>query len=186
MKISPHHHGKLLAGLFLFLCVADTRPESVLRVVREGGSGLELLTNGDFERGLGGRLAGWVPGPKGFILAAGEGRGGSQGLCCRNPEPTGWYGASQSIVLNRTNVFPLVVRGWSKALAVAGSSDNDYSLYLDLVYADGTPLWGQTANFQTGTHDWQQRQLMVLPQKPVKSLTLHCLFRNHSGPGLVR
>ena len=93
----------------------------------------------------------------------------------------GSYGASQTILLNRTNVLPLVIRGWSKALNVSGSSDNDYSLYADLIYTDGTPLWGQTANFRPGTHDWERRELVVLPEKPIKSLTLHCLFRNHSG-----
>ena len=52
---------------------------------------------------------------------------------------------------------------------------------MDIVYADGTPLWGQTANFTCGTHDWEQRQFVLLPDKPVKSLTLHCLFRGHTG-----
>ena len=51
---------------------------------------------------------------------------------------------------------------------MTGSPDIDYSLYLDLVYADGTPLWGQTAPFATGTHDWQRRQVVVFPEKPVQ------------------
>ena len=181
MKLPFQRHIWPRVALFLFSSLAVTRPEPVLRVLKNAGSGMELLTNGDFERAPAGGLADWVAGPKGFVVATGQGRRGSQGLYCHNPEATGWYGASQTLVLNRTNVFPLVVRGWSRALAVAGSSDNDYALYVDLVYADGTPLWGQTANFQTGTHDWQQRQLVVLPEKPVKSITLYCLFRNHAG-----
>jgi hypothetical protein len=52
---------------------------------------------------------------------------------------------------------------------------------VDLVYADGSPLWGQTASFHTGTHGWERRDLTILPAKPVRSLTLYCLFRGHTG-----
>src|SRR5208282_3710916 len=53
--------------------------------------------------------------------------------------------------------------------------------YVDLTYEDGTPLWGQTADFRCGTHDWEYRECVILPEKPVKSITLHCLFRGHAG-----
>jgi hypothetical protein len=85
------------------------------------------------------------------------------------------------VTLDRTNVAPIVVRGWSKGENVSGGADNDYSLYVDLTYADGTPLWGQTGNFRCGTHDWEKREFTILPDKPVQSLTLHCLFRGHAG-----
>ena len=114
-------------------------------------------------------------------MAEGEGRSGSIALACETTNTTVWCGASQTIPLNRTNVVPLVLSGWSKAEAVSGGTDSDYSLYVDILYQDGTPLWGQTAQFSVGTHDWQQRQITIYPEKPVKNLTLHCLFRNHSG-----
>jgi hypothetical protein len=152
-----------------------------MRVVKTSAPDNELIRNGDFESTSGANLANWAAGPKGFAAATGQGRNGSKALFCENPSGKGWYGASQTIVLNRTNALPLAVRGWSKAADLSGSSDSDYSLYVDLVYLDGTPLWGQTANFHTGTHDWERRELVILPEKPVKSLTLHCLFRNHSG-----
>ncbi|HXP59790.1 MAG TPA: hypothetical protein VN829_04815, partial [Dongiaceae bacterium] len=81
----------------------------------------------------------------------------------------------------RTNVAPLVVRGWSKAENVSGGADRDYSLYADLVYEDGSTLWGQTANFHAGTHDWEEREMTIVPEKPVKVLTVYCLLRRHSG-----
>ena len=155
--------------------------EPLMRVVKDAAPGLELLSNGDFEQVSGGTLQRWTAAPEGFAVAAGEGRGGSSALRCHNSLNKGWYGASQTVTLNRTNAYPLVVRGWSKAAHVSGSADSDYSLYVDIQYRDGTPLWGQTANFRTGTHEWQQREIVLLPEKPVKSLTLHCLFRNHSG-----
>jgi hypothetical protein len=155
--------------------------DPVMRVVKTSASDHELIGNGDFESASGDKLANWAAGPKGFAAADGQGRNGSKALFCDNPTGNGWYGASQTIVLNRTDALPLIVRGWSKASDISGSSDSDYSLYVDLVYLDGTPLWGQTANFHAGTHDWERRELMILPEKPVKSLTLNCLFRNHSG-----
>ncbi|MEE8452762.1 MAG: hypothetical protein V3R99_12635 [Thermoguttaceae bacterium] len=81
---------------------------------------------------------------------------------------------------------PIVAVAESRAVGVGGSADNDYSVYLDLVYADGTPLWGQTANFATGTHDWQTRRVVLLPEKPVKSVTMHLLLRSHSGKAEFR
>jgi hypothetical protein len=64
---------------------------------------------------------------------------------------------------------------------VTGTPGPDYALYLDLVYQDGTPLWGQVAPFATGSHDWQRRQVIVFPEKPVRSLAFHLLLRNHGG-----
>ena len=152
-----------------------------LRVVKGTEPGAALVRNGDFEEARDGKLESWVAAPKGFTLVKHEGRQNSQAVRCDNPDGAGWYGVSQTINLNRSKALPLVISGWSKAAGVSGSSDSDYSLYVDLIYTDGTPLWGQTAHFRVGTHEWERRELMILPEKPVKSLTLHCLFRNHSG-----
>jgi hypothetical protein len=152
-----------------------------MRVVKTGSTGTPLLVNGSFEELLQGKPAPWFAWQQGFRVAPGEGRGGSQCVVCERREGDGESGASQTLTLNRTNIAPFIIRGWSKAENVSGSPDNGYSLYVDIVYADGTPLWGQTVNFTCGTHDWEQRQFVLLPDKPVKLLTLHCLFRGHTG-----
>ena len=152
-----------------------------MRVVRTGSTGTPLLANGGFEVMLQGKPASWFAWQQGFRVTPGEGRGGSQCMVCERREGEGEFGASQTLTLNRTNIAPFIIRGWSKAENVSGSPDNGYSLYVDIVYADGTPLWGQTASFTCGTHDWEPRQFVLLPDKPVKSLTLHCLFRGHTG-----
>ncbi|MDQ2688540.1 MAG: hypothetical protein M3Y28_11815, partial [Armatimonadota bacterium] len=90
-------------------------------------------------------------------------------------------GASQFLTLNQTTAQPLLVTGWSKSDTVSGSADGDYSLYVDLTFTDGTPLWGQTAAFACGTHGWQQRQVLIVPPKPLKSATVYVLFRHHTG-----
>src|SRR5205823_4531610 len=102
-------------------------------------------------------------------------------VVCVNALGEGEYGASQTVMLNQRTAAPVVVRGWSKAREVSGSADSGYSIYIDLTYADGTPLWGQTADFRCGTHDWERRELVIQPEKPVRSLTVYCLFRGHTG-----
>ena len=90
-------------------------------------------------------------------------------------------GASQTVILNQTRPIPIVATASSRADGVTGAPDSDYSLYLDLVYTDGTSLWGQTAPFSVGSHDWQQRKVLVVPDKPVRSVTVNLLLRRHAG-----
>jgi hypothetical protein len=95
-------------------------------------------------------------------------------------------GVSQTIALNQTKPEPIVATAWSKADAVGGGRDSNYSLYLDLVYTDGSPLWGQVAPFNVGTHDWEKVQVVIFPEKPVKSVSFHMLLRQHAGKALFR
>ncbi len=76
--------------------------------------------------------------------------------------------------------------GWSKADGVSGTIDDRYALYLDLVYNDGTELWGQVAGFHTGTHDWQREEVVVFPEKPIKSVDFDLLLREHAGKAWFR
>jgi len=95
-------------------------------------------------------------------------------------------GVSQTVVLNQTKPEPVVAVAWSKAEGVGGSSNSDYSLYLDLLYADGTPLWGQVDCYRVGTHDWVKAKVVVFPEKPIKQVAFHLLLRRHSGRALFR
>lgn len=166
------------AGLFVHLA---THAGPALRVVTPTGPDTNLLRNAGFEQSSGAQFTGWNASPQGFRVAPGEGRSGSQALAASAADEQGWYGASQALTLNRTVVAPLVVRGWSRAEGVSGGADAGYSIYVDLVYRDGTPLWGRTANFRAGTHDWEMREVVILPEKPVQSLTVYCLLRGHAG-----
>jgi hypothetical protein len=171
----------LTAALLLAATLASEAGTPAMRVVRAGSNGTQLLVNGGFDELQQGKPARWVAWQKGYRLAPGEGRSGSQCVVCERREADGECGVSQTLALNRTNIAPFIIRGWSKAENVSGSPDNGYSLYVDIVYADGSHLWGQTANFNCGTHDWEKREFVLLPDKPVKSFTLHCLFRGHTG-----
>ena len=117
----------------------------------------------------------WKPWGKGFENRAGI-------FVCNNAaDDRIQKGVSQTVVLNQTRPEPIVATAWSKAERVTGSRNSDYSLYLDLIYSDGSPLWGQTAPFDVGTHDWQQAKVVILPEKPVKSVSFHMLLRRHPG-----
>ncbi len=113
-------------------------------------------------------------------------RQGEVFLCDNGSDASSPRGVSQSVELNQTRPEPIVATAWSKAEGVTGSADADYSLYLDLLYDDGTPLWGQSASFATGTHDWQPRRVVVLPEKPVKRVSFYLLFRRHGGKAWFR
>ncbi len=167
--------------LILAATLASAIGTPVMRVVKTDGTGTSLLANGGLEELRQGKPAPWFAWQQGFRVAQGEGRSGSQCVVCERKEGEGEFGASQTLTLNRTNIAPFIIRGWSKAENVTGSPDNGYSLYVDIIYADGTSLWGQTATFTCGSHDWQNREFVLLPDKPVKTLTLHCLFRGHTG-----
>jgi hypothetical protein len=176
--VRPLLAGSVVSAMVLSLASAA---QPAMQVVRATAAGQPLLANGGFELVVEGKPAQWQAAPQGFGLAPEAGRGRSRALVCENTDPKAWQGASQTLRLNRARTAPLVVRGWSKGEGVDGSSDSDYSLYVDIICADGTPLWGQTGDFHCGTHDWEQREFIILPEKPVQTLTLHCLFRRHAG-----
>jgi hypothetical protein len=163
------------------LCAATAGATPVMWVVRNAPAGVSLLRNGGFEATAGKQVANWQAWQNGFQAAPGEGHAHSRAITCENRSGQGEFGASQTVTLNQRAAAPVVVRGWSKAQDVSGSADSGYSIYVDLTYADGTPLWGQTSDFRCGTHDWERRELVIQPEKPVRSLTVYCLFRGHTG-----
>ncbi len=95
-------------------------------------------------------------------------------------------GVSQQVELNQAQPEPIVAVAWSKAEKVGGSRNSDYSLYLDLTYQDGTPLWGQVAQFNVSSHDWERQKVLIFPEKPVKSVSFHLLLRRHTGKAWFR
>jgi hypothetical protein len=137
---------------------------TVKRVLQADRAGENLL-----------RPDGWRAWSEGFQ------RQGDFFLCDNGDDARVQRGAGQTVVLNQRVAAPIVATAWSRAEGVTGSAGSDYSLYLDLVYEDGTPLWGQSAAFDVGTHDWQRRQVVVLPEKPVRQLTVYLLLRNHGA-----
>ncbi len=107
-------------------------------------------------------------------------------ICDNGTDTTIQRGASQTVVLNQTEPQPIAASAWSKAENVTGSKNSDYALYLDLLYTDGTSLWGQVDAFAVGTHEWEKAEVVIVPEKPVKSLAFHMLLRRHGGKAYFR
>ncbi|MHB0957440.1 MAG: hypothetical protein ACYC0X_25455 [Pirellulaceae bacterium] len=141
----------------------------VKRVVRSEEGGPQLL-----------RPEAWQPWQQGFT------REGPILVCDNGTDVQVERGASQTISLDQTRPEPVVATAQSRAEQVTGAPDNDYALYLDIVYRDGTHLWGQTAPFGTGTHDWQTRRVIIVPEKPIGMVTMHLLLRRHGGKAWFR
>jgi hypothetical protein len=107
---------------------------------------------------------------------------GERSLRVRSEIAGQWLGARQARLFQTPVTEPFTIRGWSRSEGVTGSPDNDYSIYVDVCYADGSYLFGQCARFPTGTHDWVLAELLVTPVKPVSELRVYALFRgDHTG-----
>ena len=106
--------------------------------------------------------------------------------CDNGTDATAQRGVMQTVVLNQKRPQPILAEAWSRAENVSGSPGSDYSLYMDITYDDGTPLWGQNADFATGTHDWQKKTVLVVPGKPIRSLSFYALMRNRAGQAEFR
>jgi len=153
-----------------------------LEVLKPESFGTEnLIVNGGFERTSRNAARGWEPYGRGYSLAPGEGRDGGTCIHCLSSDTGSTYGAHQTVRLEQKEASPVLVAGWSRARDVAGGKTNDYSIYVDVTYQDGTHLWGQTARFDTGTHAWQRAQVVIMPTRPIKSMAVYALFRRIQG-----
>jgi hypothetical protein len=123
----------------------------------------------------------WTPFEAGFEKDEAVRRSGAFAVRCVNASATEKRGAELVFHLNQTRPVPVVITGWSRAQGVDGSANSDYSLYADLEYDDGSPVWGYAAAFDTGTHDWQRRRLTITPDRPIKTLQVYGLLRGHAG-----
>ncbi|WP_165249744.1 hypothetical protein [Paludisphaera soli] len=117
----------------------------------------------------------WMPWESGFV------REGDAFVCDNAASTRARRGASQRVVLDQRAPAPIVASVWSQAEGVSGGADSDYALYLDLIYDDGMPVWGQAAPLKVGTHDWQEARVTFVPARPIREVSVNLLFRNHAG-----
>ncbi|MCF6175881.1 MAG: hypothetical protein L3J71_08945 [Victivallaceae bacterium] len=90
-------------------------------------------------------------------------------------------GVIQVVKLNQTEIKPIFFTADSKAESVSGTPDSSYAIYLDITHTDGTRKYGVIAKFKTGTHDWETATKSYTPEKPIKAISFHLLFRKHTG-----
>ncbi len=173
---------RLASGLMLAICcsLAGTgRAEVVLQPLDGSGKqGPNLVPNGGFEEIADNMPAGWKSQfPSGPTIDRQCVHGGKASLRFTKPDASTRFWVSRTIEINQQKAAPLVLSGWSKAEAVTGTKSAEYSVWVDLQYADGTSLFGQRVLFDVGTHDWQHVEFPFVVAKPVKLASVSVLFR---------
>jgi len=175
----------IVVGTFIIIslfCAKEALSEEpTIELLRTQDKSDNLLKNGDFERTRGNTIESWNPWQQGYVVVKGAGRNGSVAAYCNSTKRGTQCGIGQTLELNHKVPIPLTIRGWSKAKNVSGSPDSGYSVYVDVIFQDNTPLWGQTGKFNTGTHDWEMREFVIIPKAPIKRLTIYGIFRAHTG-----
>ena len=174
----------LLIGLVTGCCYGQPPSRVAKRVLRADVAQLrERLANSSFETaGDDTGAAAWAFWQEGFEVATNGAHGGERCVRCSSDDPAERQtGAAQTIALNQTVALPVIAGGWSKAEGVDGAPSAGYSIYVDLTYTDGSNLWGRVSTFSTGTHEWEYRELTIVPEKPIATITVYGLFRGHRG-----
>ncbi len=176
-----------LAGV-LALCGAAAGPlwADVLTLkhgaqLREAEPGPELIHNRHLEAVAARGFQYWQPWGLGYEPDRLVKRSGSFSARCSSESPDQQRGLFQVVTLDQTEPRPILAEAWSRAEGVSGTPSNDYSLYLDIEYDDGTHLYAQAAPFDTGDQPWQRRQVHVVPTKPIRALNIYGLFRGRLG-----
>ncbi len=62
----------------------------------------------------------------------------------------------------------------------------EYSIFLDIFYADGSHSWAVQAMFPRGTHDWARCEHLYVPAKPVSRIHFFRMHRNAPGTAEFR
>lgn len=107
-------------------------------------------------------------------------------ITCKNSTNKAYSGVVQTIVLNQKTPKAITFSAESKAKDVVGTLPSNYCLYVDIRFEDGTHVFGQTAVFKGGTHDWEKTEGTYTPNKPIKHVAFYVLLRLVTGEASFR
>jgi hypothetical protein len=141
------------------------------------------LANPGFESGQGGIPDGWrrYAGQPTWDTTQSHAGEGSAKLVSGGLQDG--MGLVQVIEYEHPDTRPIIIGGWSRAEGVGATGD--FSVYLDVFYADGTPWWARTAEWPRGTHDWAYAASIHRPAKPVRRIEVYVLLRKCQGTAWV-
>jgi len=122
----------------------------------------------------------WQAFGSGFALSE-DAHSGEYSIVCENADAEGISGAMQEISFGDDPPERLTLTGWSRCEDVSGPADVHYSIWVDATCVDGTVFNGRNAQFEAGTHGWQQATLVLEPPAPLSSARIFCIFRMHTG-----
>lgn len=136
-----------------------------------------LLRNPGFES----NTDGWSVLTKGEVATDREvRRSGQASLLINNSTPMQSQ-VSQTVTLDQASPCAILVQAAARGEGVSGAPDTGFCLYVDIYHTDGTPRYGITHNFQTGTTGWQLGELYIEPEKPIRNVNVYLLLRGKSG-----
>ena len=108
-------------------------------------------------------------------------------ICDNGMDASARRGVVWSMTLNQNEAAPIAASAEAKVVKADGSANMDFSIYIDVNYMDGSHLWGQASSFDPDPEaGWQKREVIITPDKPVRSLSINLLFRNRSGKVLFK
>ena len=123
----------------------------------------------------------WSAWGSGFDYVGDKPHGGKACIRCVGGNGQPGQGVGQTVELKQTAPKPVRIAGWSRCEGVEGEPSYHYSLYVDFVFADGTPWHMKLATFATGTHGWQHAETVLTPPKPLHSARFHAFIREIGG-----
>lgn len=139
--------------------------------------GENLVVNPGFDQHADGRAAGWNPLQKGYELVP-EGRDGGWCVKCSSETGDTTLGIGQTITFAEPVQHPLLFSAWSKT---TGTEGYEYSLYLDVHYADGTAVWGRNVHCRRDAWEWNRVAGLFTPEKPVARVGVFVSFQRMQG-----
>lgn len=167
-----HTRVAAILGLVFFSCSTSAAP-----MPADARRGANLLANSGFEENEHGRPKGWEALNDGFQFV-GEGREGGWCVKCESDSETHALGAQQVITFDPPVMDPLVFSAWSKNSGVEGQ---DYAVFINVFYADGTSSWGNRVFFPRLAADWTYREKTFVPEKPVSRVVVCANFERAKG-----
>ena len=92
-------------------------------------------------------------------------------------------GVRGHVDIEQTAPAKIILSGESLCIESLTKAKNphDYSLYIDLTYADGTKAYGKIADFSTDVKEWQKKSVELNEEKAIKQLRIYILYRNQTG-----
>ena len=69
----------------------------------------------------------------------------------------------------------------ARSRSVDAGDAGDYCVWLDIQHADGSWTWAVRADFTRGTHDWERRERVYVPARPVARIECYAFLRKSSG-----
>jgi len=92
-------------------------------------------------------------------------------------------GLWKEITYEQPTDLPVVFGGESRC---TDARAEQYCVYLDMWYDDGTPVWAVRANWQPGTHDWEKTTGAFVPKRPIRKIRMHAFLRMGTGQARFR